>query len=257
MTVMFQPAREYLESGRSLIVLAENSKVPPKGFKWTPYQARQPTLGEVVNWFAHGTRNNIAIVTGAVSGIVAVDFDTKDAAAKFWKEVSQTTAINVTRKGMHFLFRHPGVTVKNGVRVSEGTDIRGDGGYIVAPPSVVDGHEYRWLPGFELGDIRDLPVFNPEWIPKAMPNAVRVEPRAYDTVRSYVLKIESVQGEGGSRGLVRAAAKCRDAGLTESEATALLLEWNQSSVVNPPWGIPELTRAVSRIYAKRQEETTC
>jgi hypothetical protein len=255
MSSLFHFAKEYRDKGLSFIPLKENSKFA--AIKWKKYQSRQPTLGEAVNWFAHGTRRNIAIVTGAVSGVVVLDFDTKESASLFWKEVAQTTAINVTRKGLHFLFQHPGEPVRNGVGVRKGTDIRGDGGIFVAPPSQVDGHQYHWLSGFELGEVKDLPVFNPDWIPKGEMKTARVEPRAYDTVRSYVLKIESVQGEGGSRGLVRAAAKCRDAGLTESEATALLLEWNQSSVVNPPWSIPELTRAVSRIYAKRQEETTC
>lgn len=243
---MFHTAKEYLDKGLSFI--PTQGKVA--AIKWTEYQSRQPTLGEAVNWFAHGTRNNIAIVTGEVSGIVAVDFDTKEAAAKFWKEVAQTTAINVTRKGLHFLFRHPGEPVRNGVRVREGTDIRGDGGYIVAPPSVVDGHQYHWLSGFELGEVKDLPVFNPEWIPKKQAAGPIVSQCNHAAIRAYVLKIESVQGKNGSSGLVRAAAKCRDAGLTEAEATVLLLEWNQGNTVSPPWPVPELTRAISRVYAK-------
>jgi hypothetical protein len=49
--------------------------------------------------------------------------------------------------GWHLFFTHPGESVRNsaGTRLGPGIDIRGDGGYVIAPPSRHEsGHSYRW-----------------------------------------------------------------------------------------------------------------
>ncbi len=48
--------------------------------------------------------------------------------------------------GVQYLFAHPGTPVKNGVEtLGVGLDIRGDGGYIIAPPSLhASGQHYAW-----------------------------------------------------------------------------------------------------------------
>ncbi len=71
-------------------------------------------------------------------------------------------------------------------------------------------------------------------------------------LRSYLAKVESIQGKNGSSGLVRAVAICRDKGLSEAEAMIDLLWWNQQSVVNPSWPEREVARAVTRTYARRR-----
>ena len=46
--------------------------------------------------------------------------------------------------GFHFLFQHPGSSIRNAVGILPGVDIRGDGGYIVAPPSTIGSNAYHW-----------------------------------------------------------------------------------------------------------------
>jgi hypothetical protein len=46
-------------------------------------------------------------------------------------------------RGRHFHFKHPGVPVTNIVGLLPGIDVRGDGGLVVAPPSIhVSGQQY-------------------------------------------------------------------------------------------------------------------
>ena len=49
--------------------------------------------------------------------------------------------------GEHDFFKHPGCNVCNSAgTLGPGLDIRGDGGYVVAPPSIhTSGKEYKWL----------------------------------------------------------------------------------------------------------------
>ena len=50
------------------------------------------------------------------------------------------------------IFKHPGKPVRNAVRIRDALDIRGDGGYIVVPPSThPSGHRYRWDYEHEMG----------------------------------------------------------------------------------------------------------
>jgi len=46
--------------------------------------------------------------------------------------------------GRHFLFKQPEDGIGNRTKVRPGIDVRGTGGYIIAPPSVIDGRQYEW-----------------------------------------------------------------------------------------------------------------
>ena len=67
---------------------------------------------------------------------------------------------------------------------------------------------------------------------------------------AYVMKIDSVQHQYGSNGLVRFFAVLRDAGYTEAQAMAAAVQWNQSGKAVPPWSLDELATACSNTFAK-------
>jgi len=74
-----------------------------------------------------------------------------------------------------------------------------------------------------------------------------------DAVAYVMKKVESVKGINSSsrdNGLVRAICILRDAGLTEAEATVVMLDWNRSGMAVPQWPLRQITRAVSRMYAR-------
>jgi hypothetical protein len=63
----------YISRGFSIIPIHYRTKIPAVG--WKPYTAAHPTQDEVSAWFLNGDERNVGIVTGGISGIVAIDID--------------------------------------------------------------------------------------------------------------------------------------------------------------------------------------
>lgn len=201
--------------------LAPNSKVPVAG-EWqlseTPWR---------------GFNNGRILPDRTV-----VDFDDIDLARDFYRTHPELcTNLVRTRRAIHAHFS--GTTR---ARKLDRIDIKsGEHAYVVVPDSTVDGHTYEWI---RQGDLLPFPE---SLFPDARKEVISKQIR---DVRAYVAKIESIQGQNGSAGLVRAAARCRDAGVPASEATLILLEWNSGPTVSPPWPAEELARAITRVYEK-------
>ncbi|MEU0557433.1 bifunctional DNA primase/polymerase [Dactylosporangium sp. NPDC006015] len=90
----------------------------------------------------------LAIRTGAVAGLVVVDIDPGHGGALDPALMPETACVVTGSGGWHLYYRHPGTTVLNSQgRLGEGIDVRGDGGYVVAPPSIHPrtGRPYRWI----------------------------------------------------------------------------------------------------------------
>lgn len=141
---MLKQALEYLKQGYSVIPLSKRSKIP--AVEWKLYQSRKPTVDEVVKWF-EGRELNIGIVTGHVSKLVVIDIDI-DKGGKPLEMIDRfpTDMICKTGKGYHLYYTHPGWVVENHVELLTGVDVRADGGYVVAPPSVhPNGAIYSWV----------------------------------------------------------------------------------------------------------------
>lgn len=147
-------ARMYVSKGYPVIPIKYKDKEPAT-LSWKEYQDRLPTDEELISWFADGSKYNIAIVTGRVSGIVAVDLDSPKA-VKFAKVNNfPLSPLSQTGKGYHIIYRY-----KDGVRNFQkrddlpDIDLRGDGGYIVVEPSIhPSGGQYRWVEGKGLDDL--------------------------------------------------------------------------------------------------------
>ena len=112
---------------------------------------------EVQKWFGYWPNMNLAIATGQGSGLVVVDVDTDkggDYAFELIEDDLPETVKQITGGGgFQLLYKLPaGVRVKSTVNIDDGQelklsgiDIRGEGGYILAPPSNhASGGVYRW-----------------------------------------------------------------------------------------------------------------
>jgi len=98
---------------------------------------------KVLEWWQNRPKANVGVLTGASSGIVVLDIDPRHDAMRSLNELEskygkfpKTLTVKTGGDGLHFYFRHPGVSVTNKVSILPGLDFRGDGGYIIAPPSV-------------------------------------------------------------------------------------------------------------------------
>jgi len=78
-------ASEYLQNGFSIFPLQPRSKKPLLR-SWEPYKTTYATNEQVQEWFSNDhAENNIAIVTGKISRIIAFDVDGKEANDHFNK----------------------------------------------------------------------------------------------------------------------------------------------------------------------------
>jgi hypothetical protein len=150
---MLEAALEYYELGWSIFPIAPGTKDQPL-VKWKRYQNERASLEQVEAWWSQYPDANIGIVTGAISGIIVVDIEAGGSA----EGLPATVTVRTGGGGQHLFFKHPGYEVKNSVRVKELTDIRGDGGYVVAPPSRSQKGKYEWVLSLQDVDMEEFPV---------------------------------------------------------------------------------------------------
>jgi len=148
----------YLSKGLSVIPLKPRDKKPI--VKWKEFQQRKPTEEEVRKWFEGKTPEDvgIAIVCGRVSGnLIVIDFDDFEKYQEFEQKVAKSglkglinTWIVRTGKGVHIYYRLTDDAFqkfgRTRVRFVEGVDIKGEGGYVVAPPSIHPSGKQYFFP---------------------------------------------------------------------------------------------------------------
>lgn len=161
----YELALTYNALGWNVIPIGKNSKVPTCDFK--EYIDRPQSQTDIFELFSEHT-GNIALLTGKVSGIVAVDMDT-------YKEnysginIFSPLSVKSPRGGKHLYFRYE--EGQGNEAELKGIGIRSTGYYVVLPPSMVDGKSYEWesVPSTEL--IKNLPP-----LPKNLLDAFTVKP---------------------------------------------------------------------------------
>lgn len=100
------------------------------------------------SWWESFPASNIGIRTGRESGVIVVDVDGADGKTALTKALGDLpeTWHSTTGKGDHYYFRYRDSGVRNRAGFLPQVDIRGDGGYVVAPPSRhSNGTTYEWV----------------------------------------------------------------------------------------------------------------
>lgn len=150
-------ALRYADIGFSVFPLKPRGKAPAtvNGFKDATTDKAQ-----IGTWWDRCPDSNIGIATGAVSGgLVVIDMDVHEEKGingyetlKGWQqengELPETWMSMTGSGGYHWIYKDA-ATYKCRTGIYEGIDIRADGGYIVAPPSIHPdtGRRYEWEQG--------------------------------------------------------------------------------------------------------------
>lgn len=134
---MIKTAIEYLNKKLSVIPVGQDKRPL---INWKKYQTVLPTEAEVRAWWEQWPEANIGIVTGRLSNIAVVDVEKGGSTAG----LPPTLIAKTGGGGWHYYYRYV-EGIENKTRFRELTDIRGEGGFVVAPPSVhKSGKKYEW-----------------------------------------------------------------------------------------------------------------
>ena len=128
---------------------------------------------KVTRWWGTWPHANIGVATGPGSGIAVLDIDPRHggdatllALMKENEPLPDGPAYETGSGGSHYWFRHPGFKITSRNSVGAGIDVKGDGGYVIVPPSVHStGGSYEWYQDCEI--TRPLPEI-PAWVMSLM-----------------------------------------------------------------------------------------
>ena len=228
----------------------------------TGFKAATRDTNEILKQFANPSAVMIGVPTGLSSGIIGIDVDIKAGApgmdwlTKHKNALPETRTHKTQSGGLHLIFKYPdGYDIRNSAsRIAPGIDVRGNGGYLIFPPS----------PGYVVADDSD-PAVMPLWLIKAClkeipPSLPRYEPhrqekyvqtaldqevlsvhRAPEGTRNHALNIAAVKlgtlvGAGKlSRGTVEAelTRAALGAGLEPLETEATIRSGLEHGIQNP------------------------
>lgn len=163
-----QAALAYLRLGWSVIPIRPRDKRPM--VRWQRYQSVRADARQLEDWFERWPDANLGVVTGAVSGLLVLDIDPTHEGDHSLERLEQshgrlprTVEATTGGGGRHLYFAHPGGLLRNRVGLANGIDVRGDGGYVVAPPSVhPNGRHYSWRTGQGPDDVGTAAL--PDWL---------------------------------------------------------------------------------------------
>jgi hypothetical protein len=126
---------------------------------------------QITAWWTKWPDANIGIATGAISGISVIDIDPRHGGNESLGDLQlangplpKTPTVHTGGGGRHLYFAHPGGHVPNSSgALGAGLDVRGDGGYVAAPPSNhVSGKCYAWEPTRVVFEVPNAVA--PDWL---------------------------------------------------------------------------------------------
>ena len=202
---------------------------------------------KITEWWTKWPAANIGIATGRKSqGLVVIDLDIDDnkgingyETLKEWQnehgELPETWQ-SITGRGGYHLFYFDIEPHKNRVGLYEGVDIRGEGGYIIAPPSVhANGHRYEWEQWREDG----VNVARVDGLVRKFINGP--EPQREESQNFH--ELEKIPSGKRVSSLIRLVGSLKAKGLENDSIMAAVKAENEAKCI-PPLSDHELTKEV-------------
>jgi hypothetical protein len=196
--------------------------------------------GTVKRWWTTWGHANIGIATGPGSGLVVLDIDPRHGGdAEMLRLVTENEllppgpAYQTGSGGDHYWFRHPGFKITSRNSVAPGVDVKGDGGYVIVPPSVHStGGSYEWHEGCAVND--PCPEI-PAWLMTLMQHG--------DSGHGHAQEIPADVMVERNNTLTSLGGTLRRRGLAEGAIFKLLMALNET------WSNPLDAREVAQVAA--------
>jgi hypothetical protein len=223
MTSRLQTALDYAARGIRVLICAPGGKRPGTA---NGLDDRTTDRFQLETWFAQADWN-IAIVPED-AGWAVVDIDPKHG-GELPEDMPETYVVGTPSGGEHWYYR--GSLPGSAGKIAPGVDTRGRRSYVLVPPSVVDGNEYRV--------VNAVPIMGlPAWLAERFAGTEREKRDAdpdieIDTATAIIaarawLQVQPPATEGSaSETLYRYACRLKDLGVSREMAIELLHEFNQ------------------------------
>ena len=215
--------------GLSLIPVAGKRSQDKDGAKrplvnWQEYQSKIASIEEITSWLKLYPNCDIGVVTGPISKLFVLDIDGADGELSLnGYKLPQSWTVK-TKRGKHIYFRWTPtldnkVTTKAGIL--PGIDVRGEGGYVVTPPSAgYNGTPYKWE---KAPHICPLAV-PPEWLINLLPaKGSNLQIAKTDIKQTWLSETLDGLKEGNRNdSFTRVAGSLRSRGYAEADIFELL-----------------------------------
>ena len=123
-------------------------KVP--AIPWLEFQHRRASIQEHEKWCREGKLAGLGIVTGRISNLVVLDFDSEEAFNDFRVQhcdLTETHTVRSAGRGLPHLYFHLPPHLNLPSQKGQGIDLLSDGRYVVAPPTCIAGQAYKLIRG--------------------------------------------------------------------------------------------------------------
>ncbi len=253
MSALHEMALAYAKEGIPVFPCEENGKRPvtKNGF-----HDATTDLETINTWWKENPNYNLAF-SPEEAGLFVVDID-PGVDNDILEKLPNTYRVRTPRGGYHFYYKGSGKTTAS--KIAPHVDTRGEGGYVLTPPSKINGIEY------EVEQKTDYSLI-PEWILKrlavtntAIKAAVKEEDlsanieRARKVLQKYVDTGDvAIEGQGGDARTFRLCCEMLDLGLSIETAQNLIEEiWNPHC--EPSWDLDGLKTKLNNAACYQRNE---
>lgn len=200
----------------------------------TGLHAATSDVTQIRRWWSQHPNANVCIRTG--NGLAVLDVDRIESLAELEADhgpLPRTLTVLTGGGGAHYFFRTDRPLRNSASKVAPGIDVRGEGGYVVAPPSLhISGRSYSVQV--------DAPFANvPDWL---------TESTKQTPDREGSLTPRTIPDGQRNSTLFREACKLRRGGLTQEEGSAAIHEMNRVRC-DPPLAESEVDKLVSSAFS--------
>lgn len=238
---MLSDALRYAERGWKVFpVSVDKTPRTPNG-----YLDATTDEDQIRRWFENcDAKIGIGIATGKASGFVVLDIDKGhgglESVVNLPGDLSATLVIGTGGGGLHYYFKATDEELKNRTSLLPGIDFRGDGGYVVAPPSLhLSGKKYVVV---QEEEINAPPTWLAPFVKRpALPALASCDDRTTASPPAMAVP------EGGRNDfLTRLGGVMRRRGLSP-EAIAAALQAENRGRCKPPLPEPEVARIARNV----------